>query len=126
MNNCAPESFGADPARIKWNVVRGDTAILKVEFWESDEETAYDTTNWQYQSSTYDSQGDVVDVLTVSPGNGYVEITAPPEITTLWGAGWNGTVAELSFDLQVTIDEIVWTPVIGTISVIADITRGSL
>lgn len=120
------EIFGADPARIKWNVVRGDTAILKVEFWENDETTAYDTIEWQYESSTYDAKGDVVDSLTVSPGNGYVEITAPPEITKFWGTGWSGTVAELSFDLQVTIDDVVWTPVIGTISVIADITRGSL
>jgi hypothetical protein len=126
VNSCGPEIFGADPANIKWNVVRGDTATLKVEFWENDEVTAYDTSNWEYKSSTYDSIGDVIDSLEVTPGTGYVEITATPEITSLWGNGWSGTVAELSFDLQVTIDDVVWTPVIGTISVIADITRGSL
>jgi hypothetical protein len=36
-------------------------------------------------------------------------------------------VAELTFDLQVVIEnETVWTPVIGTISVIGDVTGGSL
>lgn len=126
MTTCAPEIFGADPAKVKWNVVRGDTAILKVQFFENDEQTEYDTSGWQYASSTYDSKGDVIDELIVNAGNGYVEITAPPEITTNWGLGWSGTVAELSFDLEVTIDDIVWTPLIGTITVMADITRGSL
>ena len=123
---CIPEIFGADPVRVKWNVVRGDTAVLRVEFFENDEATKYDTSGWVYASSTYDSKGDVVDELLVEPGNGYVQITASPETTTNWGTGWNGTVAELSFDLEVTIDDVVWTPVLGTITVMADITRGSL
>lgn len=126
MTLCGPDIFGADPAKVKWNVVRGDTAILRVEFFENDEQTEYDTSGWQYASTTYDSRGDVIDELDVASGNGYVEITATPEITTNWGVGWSGTVAELSFDLQVTIDDIIWTPVIGTINVMADITRGSL
>ncbi len=32
MNLCSPEIFGADPARIKWNIVRGDTSPLRVEY----------------------------------------------------------------------------------------------
>jgi hypothetical protein len=126
MNSCGPDIFGADPARVKWNVVRGDTAVLRVEFFENDEATKYDTASWVYASTTYDSKGDVLDELQVTPGNGYVEITASPDITSNWGTGWSGTVAELSFDLEVTIDDVVWTPVIGTITVMADITRGSL
>jgi hypothetical protein len=35
-------------------------------------------------------------------------------------------VAELAFDLQVEVDDIVWTPVLGTIKVSADVTGGSL
>ena len=126
MSNFGPEIFGADPARVKWNVVRGDTAVLRVEFFENDEQTAYDTSEWTYASTTYDAKGDVLDELSVVPGNGYVEITASPDITINWGTGWSGTVAELSFDLEVTIGDVVWTPVIGTITVMADITRGSL
>ena len=126
VNSCGPDIFGADPANVKWNVVRGDTAIVRVEFFENDEQTKYDTSGWTYASTTYDSRGDVLDSLDVTPGIGYVEITASPDITANWGVGWSGTVAELTFDLEVTIDDIVWTPVIGTINVIADITRGSL
>jgi hypothetical protein len=44
----------------------------------------------------------------------------------LWGTGYNSTVAELAFDLQVEINDIIWTPVLGTIKVSADVTGGSL
>lgn len=124
---CSPEILGADPAIIKWNIVRGDTAPLRIEFYQNDEATAYDTTGWTYLASAYDFKGEVIDELDVTGGAGYVEITATPEITALWGTGFNKVVAELAFDLQVTIDnDTVWTPVIGTISVIGDVTGGSL
>jgi hypothetical protein len=125
-SSCAPEIFGADPVNIKWQVVRGDTSPLRVEFYQNDEATPYDTTSWEYAASTYDLRGDVIDELDVSSGNGYVEITATPEITALWGTGYRSVVAELAFDLQVTIDDVIWTPVIGTISVLGDVTGGSL
>lgn len=119
--------FGADPARIQWNIVRGDTSPLRVEFYENDEVTAYDTTGWDYAATAYDFKGDVLDELEVSPGNGYVDITATPDITSLWGTGYTSVVAELAFDLQVIIDnETVWTPVIGTIRVLGDVTGGSI
>lgn len=119
--------FGADPARIQWNIVRGDTSPLRVEFYENDETTAYDTEEWEYASTAYDFKGDVLDELEVVPGNGYVEIIAPPEITSLWGTGYTSVVAELAFDLQVIINnETVWTPVIGTIRVLGDVTGGSI
>lgn len=127
MTQCSPEIFGADPANIKWQIVRGDTSPLRVEFYQNDEVTPYDTTGWQYLASTYDFRGDVIDELQVNPGQGYVEIVASPDITALWGQGYGSVVAELAFDLQVTIDgETVWTPVIGTISVLGDVTGGSL
>lgn len=127
MTSCGPETFGADPVRIKWNIVRGDTSPLRVEFYENDETTYFDTEGWEFASTTYDAKGDILDELEVVSGDGYVEITAPPSITELWGSGYGAVVSELLFDLQVTIDgETVWTPVIGTITVLGDVTGGSL
>ena len=126
MNTCGPETFGADPARIKWNIVRGDTSPLRVEFLEDDEVTYFDTSDWTYEATSYDPQSDVLDSLEVTPGNGYVDIMAPASLTANWGVGYKSVVTELTFDLQVTIDNnTVWTPVIATINVIGDIT-GSL
>ena len=126
MNTCGPEVFGADPARIKWSIVRGDTSPLRIEFLEDDEVTYFDTSDWTYEATTYDPQSDTLDSLEVTPGEGYVDIMAPSSITELWGTGFKSVVTELTFDLQVTIDEeTIWTPLIGTISVIGDVT-GSL
>lgn len=127
MTLCSPEIFGADPANIVWQVVRGDTAKIRVEFLNDDEVTHYDTSGWQYSATTYDFRGDVLDELTVNEFSGYVDIVAPSEITELWGVGYRSAVAELAFDLQVTIDsDTVWTPVLGTVRVLADVTGGSL
>ena len=123
------EEYGADPAKIKWNVVRGDNASLKVEFLENDEITYYDTSDWSYSATTYDPSGDVLDELEVVEHNGYVEIKADSSITENWGSGYKGVVAELRFDLQVTINSIpktIWSPVVGTVYVIGDITPGGL
>jgi hypothetical protein len=126
MTLCAPEIFGADPARIKWNIVRGDTSPLRVEFLQDDEATYFDTSDWTYEATSYDPQSDFLDSLEITPGVGYVDIMAPASITQFWGIGFKSVVTELTFDLQVTIDgETIWTPLIGTISVIGDIT-GSL
>lgn len=124
MSSCGPEIFGADPAKIKWSVVRGDTANLRVEFLEDDETTYFDTSSWTYASTTYDSKGDILDELEVTPGNGYVDIVAPASITEYWGTGYSSNVAELMFDLEVKIENTIWTPVIGTIFVIGDVTGG--
>ncbi len=126
MNLCSPEIFGADPARIKWNIVRGDTSPLRIEFLEDDEVTYFDTSDWTFEATSYDPQSDYLDTLEVTAGDGYVDIMAPSSLTQYWGTGYKSVVTELTFDLQVTIDdETVWTPLIGTISVIGDIT-GSL
>jgi hypothetical protein len=124
--SCSPEIFGANPANIKWQVVRGDTSSLRIEFFENDEITPFDISDWDFAATTYDFRGDVLDELETSSGNGYVDITAPADITSLWGSGYSSTVAELAFDLQVTIDDTIWTPVIGTITVLGDVTGGSL
>jgi hypothetical protein len=118
--------FGADPANIKWRVVRGDSATLRVEFLENDEKTYFDISDWFFASTAYDFRGDVLDELEVVTGEGYVDIKASPEITDFWGSGYTSTVAELAFDLQVTIDDTIWTPVVGTIMVLGDVSPGSL
>lgn len=122
MTLCGPEIFGADPIRIKWQVVRGDTATMRVEFFENDETTSYDISGWDFVSTTYDLRGDVLDELDVVVGSGYVDITAPSSVTESWGTGYSSVVAELVFDLEVTIDDgTIWTPVLGTINVLGDV-----
>ena len=121
------DTFGNDPINTQWKVVRGDTASIKIEFFDNDEKTYFDTSDWEYASMTYDFKGDVLDELEVIVSENYIEIKASPEITSLWGSGYSSTVAELAFDLQITIEnDIIWTPIIGTIKVYADVTRGSL
>jgi hypothetical protein len=131
---CAPtiEKYGASPANIQWSVVRGDSATLKVEFFEDDETTAYDTSDWTYRATAYDVNGDILDELITTAEDGYVEILATASITENWGGTkYRSVVAELQFDLQVVIEggsgqnsDTVWTPVIGTICVLGDVSPG--
>jgi len=118
---------GANPVNIKWKVVRGDTATLRVDFLEDDEVTPIDIDDWSFISSSYDSSGDLLDELTVDKYDGYVIITAPAETTKYWGVGYKSIVADLPFDLEITTDDnVIWTPIIGTITVYSDITPGAL
>ena len=124
-NNCSSEiqTIGSNPAMINWKVVRGDTSRLRVEFLENDEIEGYDTSDWTYTSTAYDKFTGIAHTLTVTPSPGYVDIIAPADVTAEWGTARSGTAAELDFDLQVTFDDdTVWTPVIGVISVSADMT----
>lgn len=124
---CSPETFGADPVQIKWNVVRGDKASLRIEFLNNDESTYFDTSDWSFKSQAYDSKTDIIDELEVVHSVGYVDIIANSDITQYWGTGYTSIVSELTFDLQVTLgDDTVWTPVIGSIRVLGDVSGGSL
>jgi hypothetical protein len=128
MANCfqSSTSFGSSPVNVKWNITRGDTGTLTVQFLDDDEVTLVDTSDWEYASSAYDPKGDVLDELEVEESNGTVTITAPADITVNWGVGSGSVLAELAFDLEVTIDgDTVWTPIIGTIVVLGDVS-GSL
>ena len=119
------DNFGANPAYIKWDVVRGDTSVLRVEFYNNDENNPYDTTDWTYVCTVHNKRTNEFFSLDVTNGDGFATITATPAITSQWGDGINDLVAQLDFDLEVTIEEnIVWTPVIGSVSVIGDITGG--
>jgi len=131
---CSPtiEKFGATPANIQWTVVRGDSSNLKIEFFEDDEVTAYDTSDWSYVATSYDPNGQVLDDLPVVSGAGYAEIQAPASTTANWGTSYKSVVAELSFDLEVIIaagsgegEDTTWTPVIGTICVLGDVSGTS-
>lgn len=127
MSSCENEIFGSDPVNIRWSVVRGDTSTLRVDFLNNDETTYIDTDGWTYNASAYDRKTDIIDELEVEAFDGYVIVTAPADITSLWGSTYGGLVAELTFDLEVTLndaDSTVWTPVIGSISVIGDVAGG--
>jgi len=130
---CAPiiEKFGATPANIQWTVVRGDTATLLVEFLEDDEITGFDTSDWAYTATAYDPIGNVLDNLVVEVDGHTATITAPASITSNWGTAYKQVAGELKFDLQVIIESgsgidvyTVWTPDLGTIFVLIDITPG--
>jgi hypothetical protein len=128
MANCfqSSTSFGSSPVNVKWNITRGDTGTLAVQFLDDDEVTLVDTSTWEYISSAYDTKGDVLDELEVTPDDGTVTIVAPADITINWGVGSGSIVAELAFDLEITMgDGTVWTPIIGTIVVLGDVS-GSL
>ena len=130
---CAPivEKHGATPANIQWTVVRGDTSTLTVDFLDDDEVTAWDIEGWTFSATVYDPSGDFLDELEVETTSTGVQIKAADTITANWGTAYKTVVAELPFDLQATIvdsgETTVWTPVIGTVCVLGDITpSGSL
>ena len=127
---CSPtiEKFGATPANIQWTVVRGDSSSFTVSLLENDEVTEFDTEGWTYSATAYDPVSDVLDDLPVTADGAIITVTAPSEITENWGTKYKSVVAELSFDLQAVVPDgdttITWTPVIGTICVLGDVTHG--
>ena len=104
--------------------------MLRVKFFENDEKTSYPTSGWTYLATVYNPITKDTDTLEVIEGAGFVDIVASPEITKNWGSGYNSKAANMPFDLQVRIptegDDTIWTPVIGTIAVLSDITPGGL
>jgi hypothetical protein len=118
---------GSNPANVTWNVVRGDTATLLVQFFENDEVTPIDTDNWTFAASAYNPRTNTRYTLGTDEGSNAVTISADPATTEEWGTGISSTVAELTYDLEVTLqDGVVWTPVIGTIKVTGDVTGATL
>lgn len=125
------QKYGANPISVKWNVVRGDTAELFIDFLELDETTGFDCSGWTYKATAYDINGDVLDELVTESEGHSVVIKAPASLTLNWGSSYKSVVAELPFDLQVVIEagsgpieDTVWTPIIGTITVIGDVSPG--
>lgn len=122
----SPIFIGAEPQNIKWTIVRGDDISTTFEFYEDDGVTAKDTTGWTYLASAYDPKTATKYSLTVASAAGYVTISANSAMTAGWGVGSASIVAELIFDLQVTISSKKWTPIVGTIVVRSDITGSAL
>jgi hypothetical protein len=119
--------LGIEPVNIRWNVTRGDTSSIRVQFLESDEETSVDTSTWVFEATAFNNRTKIFDDLDVRVDGNDIVITATSDLTEFWGTGFKSTVAELSFDLQVVIDRFtVWTPIVGTITVIGDVTGGRL
>ena len=127
---CSPtiQKFGATPANIQWTVVRGDSASFTVSLLEDDEVTEYDTTGWTYKATAYDPVFDILDELTVVADGSVITVTATSAITENWGSSYKSVVGELIFDLQALVPDgsstITWTPVIGTICVLGDVSPG--
>jgi len=127
MSLCAEDVLGVEPINVKWNVVRGDTATLRIDFFEQDEETRHDISGWRFESTAYDPRTNNFSEMDVTVNDGWVIITADEGVTSQWGTGIQSRVTELSFDLEVTLDDnTVWTAVRGFISVIGDVTGGTL
>lgn len=128
MSLCCPEDIvGASPSKVKWQMVRGDSSSITVLFYENDEKTFLDVSQWTYLSTAYDATNQEFYPLDTDVVEGGVTISVPPEVSSLWGTDGSNRVSELSFDLEITGDDgTVWTPVIGTISVLADFSGGTL
>jgi hypothetical protein len=126
MSSSISQSYGLTPINVKWNVVRGDTAELLIEFLENDEVTGADIDGWTFEATSYDFKGDILDELDVESEGSSVTIIAPADVTEGWGSGYSSVVAEVAFDLQVTYNNKIWTPIVGTINVIGDITGADL
>lgn len=122
----SPATIGAEPVNVKWNIVRGDDISTTFEFYEDDGVTAKNTTGWTFASSAYDPKTATKYTLTTTSGAGYVTVSALSTMTDDWGTGSSSIVAELIFDLQVTISGEKWTPILGTIVVRPDITGSAL
>lgn len=125
--NTSNTNIGSSPSSIKWDVVRGDTASLLIEFLDDDEVTYFDTTGWEYTSTVFDPKTSEFYELEVVADDGFVTVIATPDITESWGTGITSVVNELRFDLQVVLpDDTTWTPIIGVVKVLGDVTGGSL
>jgi len=125
-NTNSPILIGSEPSNIKWTIVRGDDASATFEWYEDDEVTFKNTSTWTYAASAYNPKTKTKYTLTSTAGNGKVTISIPNTISSLWGTGSTAIVAELNFDLEVTIAGKKWTPVLGNIVVRSDITGSAL
>ena len=133
---CSPalQQFGSEPVNVQWKVVRGSNGSITIDFLEIDETTSFDTAGWTYKATSYDATGNVLDDLPTEATTGSVTITVDSCITENWGTGYKNIVAELPFDLQITIpgetvsgvtaEDTIWTPVVGTICVLGNVTPG--
>jgi hypothetical protein len=127
MTLCAEDVIGSTPVNVKWNIVRGDTATLRIDFLEDDETTAYNISSWAIESTVYNPKTGARNDLEITKNNGWIVLTARSDLTAQWGDGFRYRVNELNFDVEVTLtDGTVWTPVVGVISLISDVSGARL
>jgi len=75
----------------------------------------------------FDPRTTLFDELDVAVNSGHIIVTAPSDLTQNWGTGIRSRINELSFDVEVTLDDgSVWTPVRGFIYLIGDVSGGTL
>lgn len=125
-NSNSPTLIGSEPSTIKWTIVRGDDASAIFEWYEDDSVTLKNTSSWTYAASAYDPKTKTKYALICTAGTGKVTVAIPNTTSALWGTGSSAIVAELNFDLQITIAGKKWTPILGNIIVRSDITGSSL
>jgi hypothetical protein len=127
MTLCAEDVLGSSPVNVKWNIVRGDTATLRIDFLEDDEVTPYNISSWVIESTVYNPKTGARNDLEITKNTGWIVVTARADITAQWGDGFRYRVNELNFDVEVTLaDGTVWTPVVGVVSLISDISGARL
>jgi hypothetical protein len=127
MTLCAEDVLGSSPVNVKWNIVRGDTATLRIDFLEDDEVTPYNISSWVIESTVYNPKTGARNDLEITKNSGWIVVTARADITAQWGDGFRYRVNELNFDVEVTLaDGTVWTPVVGVVSLISDISGARL
>lgn len=117
---------GENPINIQWTLVRGNSSQLRVDFLDYDEVTSWNISTWNFVSTAYDPLNDSYEELDVEVEDGYVLITASADVTSNWGLNYASVAAEIPFDLKVTIPatSTTWTPIVGTICVLGDVTTG--
>ena len=119
--------FGNTPANIKWEINRGDSAELKIQFFESDEVTFWDTEGWDFVASAYDPVNDAVEELETFLDEDGIRLRVDSNLSAEWGSGFGKVVLNLPFDLKAIIPgnpENTWTIISGTIVVNADVSSG--
>jgi hypothetical protein len=128
MCNNTTNKIGIFPASVDWNIVRGDTSELRVDFLNNDETTPWDIEGWEYSSTAYDSVNDSLEELEVIIYDSYILIKINPDQTLNWGSGYSDIIARLPFDLKIRIptesDSFIWTPISGTIVLCSDVSSG--
>lgn len=125
-NSTSPILIGSEPSNIKWTIVRGDDASALFEWYEDDGVTLKNTSTWTYAASAYDPKTKTKYTLNCTAGTGNVTVAIPNTTSALWGTGSAAIIAELNFDLQITISGKKWTPILGNIIVRSDITGSAL
>jgi hypothetical protein len=127
MTLCAEDVLGSSPVNVKWNIVRGDTATLRIDFLQDDEVTPYNISSWVIESTVYNPKTGARNDLEITKNSGWIVVTARADLTAQWGDGFRYRVNELNFDVEVTLaDGTVWTPVVGVVSLISDISGARL